>query len=467
MKKINPHIFKAYDIRGIYPGELDEKTAFLIGKAYTDYIREAEGIEEPQIVVGRDARPSSPRIFNALTKGIVEQGGDVFNIGLSTTPMLYWAVNFLTAQGGIMITASHNPKEYNGFKMTRSKAVIISENQGMEEIKDKVLNQEFKKGETKEAIMDRDVKEYYLNYLLKDVKPSFSGKIAIDAGNGMAGILLPRLLERLQVRYLPLYFELDGNFPNHEANPLKEKTLQKLQETIKKEKADLGVAFDGDGDRVSFLTEKGEIIRGDFIGAILSQALLKDHRGGGVVYDIRCSKILPELVKAKGGKPILSRVGHPYIKKKMAETKAILGVELSCHIYFDFDFPLSKSYFESGLFALISFLDVMAKSGKKSSELLAPLKKYYYSGEINFKLTDKKRALSLIEKKYQKISRIDKQDGIRIDVTRKKDWFWFIVRPSNTEPLLRLIMESNQKELFSKELKKIKALIRSEGGEEV
>ena len=464
MSTINSSIFKAYDIRGIYPQDFNEETAYDIGRAYLDYIRSAEKIEEPKIVVGRDARLSSPAIFKGLTEGIINQGADVFDIGFATTPMLYFAINFLGAQGGIMITASHNPPEYNGLKMDREKAIPISGDSGLDIIQEKVLGRNFAEGKNKQAILSESIKEYYIDFLTKDAQIDFKGKIVIDAGNGMTPLILPEVLSRLKIDYIPLYFDIDGAFPNHEANPLKEETLEVLKKTVKKEKALLGVAFDGDGDRVVFITEKGEVISGDFLTAILTENVLKNNPGGKVIYDLRSTRILVETIKKAGGEPIITKVGYPNIRKLMREQEAVLGGEISSHIYFPFQFPLGVSYFESGIYTMIKFLEILAKTKKKPSALLLPLKKYVNSGEINFKVENKERVLSKIEEVYQKEAEFLKIDGLSVDVKRGKDWFWFNVRPSNTEPLLRMILEASRKTIFDEELKNLSNLIASLGG---
>ena len=468
MPKINPSIFRAYDIRGIYPDELNEDTAYNIGRAYLDYIRQVEKVDQPQIVIGRDKRPSSDPIFRALANGVTDQGGDVFDIGYSTTPMLYWAVNFLTAQGGIMITASHNPASYNGLKLTREKAIPISKDSGLEIIQRRALDGKFQKRE-KQALVQKPILPYYVDFLVDSLQISLRGKIVIDAANGMTPLVLPQVLERLNINYQPIYFDIDCTFPNHAANPLKEETLDKLKETIKKEKAILGVAFDGDGDRVVFVTEEGEVIHGDYLTAIFAQHALseKKNHGRAIVYGLRCSRVVAETVQKLGGKGFMTKVGYPNIKKKMREEKAILGGELSSHIYYAFDFPLGKAYFESGIYAMIKFLEILAKSQKKSSELLGPFKKYFNSGEINFETKDKDKILRAIEKAYGKKGGINKLDGILVTVKQGKNWFWFNVRPSNTEPLLRLIMESNRKETLNGELKRIESFIVENGGTRV
>ena len=456
---LDSSIFKAYDIRGIYPSQFNEEAAYDIGRAYLDFIREEEKIAEPQIVIGRDARLSSDKIFKALAKGITDQGGDIFDIGYATTPMLYFGVNFLTAHGGIMITASHNPAQYNGLKMDRELAIPIGANSGLKTIQKKIENQDFKRGETKEAILKKEIIPYYVDFLTKNAKVNIKDKIIIDAGNGMTPLILPHVLEKLKVHYVPLYFDIDCTFPNHEANPLKEETLDKLKEVVKKHKALLGIAFDGDGDRVVFVTEKGEVIRGDYLTGILAQDILKEHEGGKVVYGLRCSRSVKETIENAGGQSIVSPVGYAHIRRIMKENKAIFGGELSSHIYYSFNFPLGTSYFESGIYAMVKFLEILSKTNKKPSALLNLLKKYPNSGEINFEIENKEEMIEKIENIYGKEGRVEKIDGLTVEIKKGKEWFWFNVRPSNTEPLLRMILEASNEKLFKEELKEIKNLI--------
>ncbi len=450
MLKINQNIFRAYDIRGIYPEELNEDAAYNIGRAYLDFIRETEKVDEPQIVIGRDARPSSQKLFQALADGITKQGGDVFDIGLATTPMLYFGVNFLTAHGGIMVTASHNPAEYNGFKLTREKAIPISKDSGMKKIQKKIAQQNFKKGELKEDIVEKPILPYYVNFLAsKAGNIEFNRKIAIDAGNGMTGLVLPQVLEALKLDYIPLYFKIDCTFPNHEANPFKKETLKDLQKTIKKEKAFVGVAFDGDGDRAVFLDEEGEIIRGDFITALLAEDILKKQKGSKILYDLRSMWTPKEIIQKAGGIPIMSKVGHSLIKEQMRQEKAVFAGEMSGHYFFEEFFSC-----ESGILTMIKVLQIIAKQKKSLKELTKPFQKYFHSDEINFKVKDKKHILEKLEKHYSG-GKIYHLDGLTIEF---KDW-WFNVRPSNTEPLLRLNLEAKSRKLMEEKFKEIESLI--------
>jgi len=451
MLKIDPNIFKAYDIRGIYPSELNEKITYNIGRAYLDFIRKTEGIDEPKIAVGRDRKTSSDKIFKALTQGITKQGGDIFDIGYATTPMLYWAVNFLGTHGGIMITASHNPAEYNGFKMTRSKAIPISGETGLKIIQKNAVSEKFKEGESKEAIDYKPITSYYIDFLTKKAKICLKGKVVVDAGNAMTALVLPELLKRLNVEYIPLFFDIDCTFPNHEANPFKEETLSAIKDVMKREKAILGVAFDGDGDRVVFLDEEQKVIRGDFVTSLLAQKVLKDKPEGKVIYDLRSLWTPREAIERAGGKALISKVGHSLIKEQMRKEKAIFAGETSGHYFFEDFFGC-----ESAILAMIKVFEIMTEQRKSLKELVEPFKKYFHSGEINFKVQDKKKILKILKKTYRD-GKKNKLDGLTVEFN---DW-WFNVRPSNTEPLLRLNLEAKNEKLLKEKIEEIKNIIEN------
>lgn len=442
---IKTEIFKSYDIRGVYPRQIDKKSCFLIGRAYLDFIKKFS--EKPKIVIGRDARPSSPDLFKGLTAGIKKEGGRVIDIGEVTTPMLYFGVNYLKADGGIMITASHNPSPYNGLKMTREKAIPISGETGLQEIKEKALS--FKEAKIKEVkVKKQDISKDYISFLTKDKEIDLEGKIGVDCGNGMTGPILRGVFQKLKVNFIPLYFKPDCTFPNHEANPFKEETLNDLKKVIKKEKAILGVAFDGDGDRVVFLDHKAEVIRGDFITSLLAKEILKE-KSGKVLYDLRSLWTPREVIKEAGGIPIMSRVGHSLIKEQMRKEKAVFAGEMSGHYFF-------RDFFgcESGILTMIKILEIVTKEGKSLRELVGEFKKYFHSGEINFKVEDKEKVIKKLEKKYSQ-GKISHLDGLTVEF----DKWWFNVRPSNTEPLLRLNLEAKSKNLMKKKVKEIKNFI--------
>lgn len=448
-ESFNLEIFRAYDIRGLYPQEINEMIVYQIGQALAQFLK------PKKIAVGRDTRLSSPALRKALVKGLREEGVNVIDIGLSTTPMLYFGVNFLKTDGGVMITASHNPGEYNGLKLVREKAIPISEETGLGKIRDLVLTQQTKKKFIKRGrVILKEIKKDYLTFLLEGKRVNLPGKVVVDAGNGMTGLLLEELLNRLSVDYIPLYFEPDCTFPHHEANPLKEETLEGLKRQIREKKAFLGVAFDGDGDRVAFCDEKGELISASCVTALLADQILKETGPGVIIYDLRSSKIIAETVKKRGGKALKVRVGHSFIKKKMEEKKALFAGELSGHFYFPFKFPQGISYFESGIFAMIKIFEIISREKKSLSELVLPFQKYFHSGEINFEIRDKEKALKKLAKIYRD-GRISHLDGLTVEYS---EW-WFNVRPSNTEPLLRLNLEAKRKNLMREKIEEIKEVL--------
>jgi len=446
--KINPEIFKAYDIRGIYPSQINEKVSYLIGRALVLFLKK----KNPKIVVGRDNRLSSPSLFKNLIQGILDQGGEVIDIGLSTTPLLYFATAHWNYDGGVQITASHNPPKYNGFKLVKKEAFPISEKTGILEIKKLVIKGKFGK-KRKGKIQKKKVLDDYLkfNFDLVDLKKIKPQKIVIDSANAVSGIWIPKLAKKIKAKVFHLFFQLDGSFPNHLPNPLIKENLKDLQKEVKTKKANLGVAFDGDGDRIIFVDEKGKIVSGDLIGALLSSILLRDNPGAKILYDLRSSNVLPETIKKLKGLPIQNRIGHSFIKERMRKEKALFSSELSGHYY------LRDLYFcEAPLFVLLKILEEISEKNKKLSELISPFIKYFHSGEINFKIKDKEKIIKLLRKKYR-LGKITLIDGIRIDF---KD-FWFLVRPSQTEPILRLVVEAKTKELMQKKKKELSLLIKT------
>ena len=445
---MNPKIFKAYDIRGIYPEEINEEAAYKIGAAFAVFIKKASNKEKPQIVVGRDNRKSSDSLFNALSRGLIEQGVDVVDIGLSATPTLYFSVSNYKYDGGINITASHNPKQYNGLKMVREMAIPLSGDSGIEEIKEMVLADNFSEAEKKGEIIKRDVSDDYIS--INKTKDSFDSKMIVDTANSVSGVLISKMFDRTNLTHI--FSELDPDFPNHEPDPLKKENIEKLQKKVIEDKADLGAAFDGDGDRVFFIDELGEIISSDMILSLIASIILKENSNNKILYDIRCSNIVRETVESLRGEAVMSRVGHSFIKALMKEKDIIFGAEYSGHYYL----KQGDSYYESPYFVVFNILEEMKKSGKKLSQLIEPFKKYYHSGEINFKVDNKEEIIEKVKEKYinGKLSTID---GVRIDFD---DW-WFSIRASNTEPILRLIIEGKTKEIMEEKLKEIQNLILS------
>ncbi len=453
---INSSIFKAYDIRGLYPNEINKDIAFRIGQAYAQYT----GVNA--VVLGRDMRTSSPELFDALTEGLIDAGADIIDVGLVATPEFYFAVANGDYDGGIMVTASHNPGKYNGFKLVRNGAVPIGAGSGMEEIQDLVLKGE-KVSRSRGTIVKIDVLGDYLDkvFSLIDVsKINPRLRVVLDTGNGMAGVVELDLWKRLPCRVAAQHLEPDGNFPNHEANPLKEENVRDLAERIGLEKADLGIAFDGDGDRVGFVDERGELIRGDFIIALIAREILKTNVGAKIMSDIRCSQIVADEVVKFGGRHFISKVGHAFIKHQLCEIDAIFAGELSAHFYFRDFYGV-----ECSDLAMLYILKIMSESSKKLSELVAPLKQYYHSGEINFEVKDKQTVLKNLEQRFFSFHpKISNLDGLRLDFedprTGEIDW-WFNVRSSNTEPLLRLNMEARTAEQLKKRLGELTESIKS------
>lgn len=445
---MNPKIFKAYDIRGIYPDELNEEAAYKIGAAFAVFIKKVSNKEKPQIVVGRDNRKSSDVLFDSLSKGIISQGADVIDIGLSATPTFYFSVVNYDHDGGVNITASHNPKQYNGLKMVREKAIPLNESSGIGEIKELAMS-DLVSGEKVGEITKKDVLNDYIS--INKEQEDFDIKIIVDTANSVSGVLVPKMFDRLKLNHI--FSDLDGEFPNHEPDPLKEENTEKLQKKVIEDKADIGVAFDGDGDRVFFIDEKGEILSSDMILALIASIILKDNPDNRILYDIRCSNIVRETIEALKGEAIASRIGHSFIKALMREKDIFFGAEYSGHYYL----KQRDSYYEAPYFVIFSILKEMKKTGKKLSELIEPFRKYYHSGEINFKAENKEEIIEKVKNKY-----IDGKmltiDGVRIDFN---DW-WFSIRSSNTEPILRLIVEGKTQEKMEEKLKEIEQIIQAQ-----
>ena len=447
MPKFDSSIFKAYDIRGIYPAQLNEETAYLVGKAMVEYLK-------PQkIAVGRDMRLSSHALFENLTKGIIEAGSDVVDIGLCSTDELYFAVGKFGFDGGVMITASHNPKEYNGFKICRKEAVPLSGDSGLKEIQQIIATGKFSIPKNKGNVIKKDITDDYIKHILSfvDVKKIKPFKIVVDAGNGMAGLLVPKLFEKLPGQLIPMFFELDGSFPNHPASPIEPENLKFLQQRVIKEQAFLGAAFDGDADRVFFVDEKAKMLGGDIVTALVAKNLLKKEKRATILYNLICSRTVPKVIEENGGKAVKTRVGHALIKPLMKQHNAIFGGEHSGHFYYGDNF-----YADSALITLVVFLELLSEENKKVSELVGEIDLYFRSGEINSKVEDIPQKLKEIEKNYSK-GKLDHLDGLTVEFP---DW-WFNLRPSNTEPLLRLNVEADSPELLQEKTQELLSLIRS------
>jgi phosphomannomutase len=447
---LDPDVFKAYDVRGIYPGQLDEVGAEAIGRAYV------EQFEPRRMAVGRDMRLSSPAMQEALIRGATAAGADVLDLGLVGTEMVYFAVGSLELEGGIMVTASHNPKEYTGMKLVRRGALPVGSESGLLDVRDRALASntvlQSRSGGSVEAY---DIWPAYVERVLSfvdagTIKPL---RVVIDAANGMAGAMLPPVLERLPVEAVRCHFEPDGSFPNHEPNPLLPENREFIVQKTLEEKADLGIAFDGDADRCFFVDDTGEFVPGDFVTALFAESVLGKEPGAKIIYDVRASRAVPETVERDGGVPLVERVGHAFIKARMRKDDAAFAGEVSGHYYFR-DF----SQADSGVVPFLLMLELISKRGARLSEILAPLRsRYFITGEINTPVPDVALKLQELKERYGGDGRVSHRDGISIDFD---DWH-FNVRPSNTEPLLRLNLEATSQELMEQKRDEVLGLIRS------
>ncbi len=434
-------IFKAYDIRGIYPTQINGELAEAIGRAYVTFTG------AKKVVVGRDMRPHSVDMFEGLAKGITAQGADVIDIGLCSTPMSYFANGKLGAEGSIMITASHNPGEWNGLKLCRANAVPISGATGIADIEKIVMDKSWTESSTTGTVSTYDIASEYTAFLRDFAKMDRKLKIVVDYANAMGLYEIAGILDMFEI--IPMYDTLDGTFPNHEANPLHEATLDAIRAKVVEVGADFGAAFDGDADRCGFIDNEGGIIPMDLFTALIAQDILSEGPAT-ILYDLRSSRAVKECIEENGGTAIMSRVGHAFIKQQMRETNAVFAGELSGHYYFKENFTA-----ESQALALIKLSNLVCKSGKKVTELVAPLRRYAFSGEINSTVADVAPILATIRSKYA--------DGetYELDGFSSEYPTWhFNVRASNTEPLLRLIVEAESVELMEEKRDELLSIIR-------
>ena len=435
-------IIKAYDIRGLVKDEITPDFSFSLGLAFAKFL---EYEREPgTIVVGEDMRPSSPLLADAFSDGVMSQGMDVIRIGLASTDMLYFASGKLNLPG-IMFTASHNPAKYNGMKLCKSGARPIGQETGLVKIRQLIEQGVPISNRPIGSVRNQDLLKDYVDYLLSLFQDKAFKKrklkVVIDAGNGMAGFTAPAVMERLNIELIPMYFELDGNFPNHEANPIEAKNLKDLQKRVRKEKADIGLAFDGDADRCFLINEKSELVNPSALTSLIAVHQLKTKPGSTIIYNLISSRAVSEVIAENGGIGVRSRVGHSYIKSLMAETGAIFGGEHSGHFYFS-NFWRA----DSGMLAALYALSGLMASKNTLSELLKPFNRYVASGEINSKVKNVEKSIDLIRTKYSDKYLVDELDGLTITA----DSWWFNLRPSNTEPLLRLNVEADtEKEMVS------------------
>jgi phosphomannomutase len=447
---LNPAIFKAYDIRGIYPGEINEDIARQIGRGFVTYLKAT------RIGVSRDMRVSSPSLASAFIEGATLQGADVVDYGMMATDMLYFASVTDALQGGAQITASHNPGEYNGIKMVREEAQPLSGDAGLGDIRDMIVSDTLPQTGARGSVSRREILPEYIDKVMSFIDPSLIKpfNVVADAGHGMAGLVAPKLFERLPCKVTTLCFNIDGTFPNHESNPLLEENRRDITAEVIRQKADIGIAWDGDADRCFFLDGTGEFISGDFITALLAEAFLLKHPNTTIIYDLRASHAVKDTVERMGGRALMNRVGHAFIKQRMRAEDGIFAGEVTGHYYFR-DFY----YADNGFIPALLILELMSKKNKPLRDLLQPYReRYFISGEINTKLKsmdEVPKKLAAIEARY-KDADIAKLDGISVDYP---EWH-FNVRASNTEPLLRLNLEATTPETMEKKRDEVLGVIR-------
>lgn len=446
--RVNPSIFKAYDIRGIYPDDLNEAIAYAIGRAFVTLL------EVDTVIVGRDMRLSGPQIFTAVTEGLTDQGADVIDIGMVSTDQYYYACATLN-HAGMMVTASHNPAQYNGFKMVRHMPYLLSGDEGIQDLRRLVEQESFPLPRRQGAITSTDLSAGFVSKVLSliDVPALKPLKVIADTGNGMVGPILKRVYSELPVQLTGMYLEPDGSLPNHGLDPLQPENRAELQQRVVDEGADIGFAFDGDGDRFFTIDDRGQFVSGDFLTALVSQYFLHKYPGSKIIYDVRASWAVPDLIRQAGGIPLMERVGHAFIKRRMAQENAVFAGEVTGHYYFRDFF-----YADSGILPSLIIMEMLSKQGVKLSDLLKPLEaKYFISGEINTRINvDPQAKMQELAAAYSD-GQIHWLDGISVIYD---DWH-LNVRPSNTEPLLRLNLEAKSKALMEAKRDEVLKLIRS------
>ena len=440
--------FQSNDIRCIYEKELDEDMIYKIGRAVVSHLK------CKQIFVGRDMRHSSRPLFKALSKGVIEQGADVIDLGMVDTPFIYFASGFFKKPAAI-ITASHNSIKYNGVKLVKSGSEPIGEDTGLNKIKELVKKNIFPKIKKKGELIKENMSSQYRDYVLSFINKNELGrlKVVIDAGKGMAGKMIPIIYKGLPIKIIRQDFELEGENPNHAANPAIFKNLRKLRERVVEEKADLGMAFDSDMDRIFLIDEKGRILNSSVTGSLIIKNLL-EKKGTSIIYSLICSKIVPETIKKLGGRALKTKVGHSYIKRKMRETNSLFAVEHSGHYYY------SRNYYaDSGIITSLIILEILSKNKLPLSELVAEFHKYSKMEETNFKVKDNQKFLRKIESHYRKKNpkKVEHSVGLTIEFEN----FWFNIRPSTTESLLRVNLEADDKETMNREMKYLRVLLKS------
>ncbi len=447
--KVNPGIFKAYDIRGIYPDDLNEEAGYAIGRAFVAFLK------VDTVVVGRDMRLSGPQMFDAVTRGLMDQGADVINIGMVSTDQYYYACATLD-QAGIMVTASHNPAQYSGLKMVKKMPQLLSGDAGIQDLRRIVESDDFPEPTRQGTMSEKDLSEAFVEMVLSliDIDALAPLKVIADTGNGMVGPILKRVYDRLpSIDLTGMYLDPDGSLPNHGLDPLQPENRAELEQRVVADGADVGFAFDGDGDRFFTIDDRGEFVSGDFLTALMGQYYLEKYPDSKILYDVRASWAVPDLIIADGGTPLMERVGHAFIKRRMAKEDAVFAGEVTGHYYFkDFFFA------DSGIVPSLIILEMLSKTGAKLSDLLKPLEaKYFISGEINTRISgDPKSKMQELADIF-KDGKVEWLDGVSVTYD---DWH-FNVRPSNTEPLLRLNLEAKSKTLMEEKRDQIVAIIRA------
>lgn len=451
---IPENIFKAYDIRGLADEELSEEMAYRLGRAFIVFLREKWlNLENKKVVIGQDMRLTSPKFSESIIRGFMAEGIDCIDIGLCSTPLFNFAcAHYPDHVGGIMVTASHNPAEYNGFKLTMGDGLPIGLITGMERIKQLVLENNFSDSiKTAQKTKFNPYPDYEKKiFSLVDKNSLKNKKIVIDFGNGMGSVTFDRLLKTLPIEVSYLYSEPDGNFPHHEANPLKTDTLLDLQKKVLIEKADFGFALDGDADRIGLVDELGQVVPASFVGGLVGLEVLQKHPGDLMYYDLRCSRAVKEIWEENSAKTDICKVGHANIKKMMKDSGAVFASELSLHLYFHDTYDL-----ECPELAFLYILKILSENNKTLSEIWQPMNRYFHSGEINFEVEDKNKVLNFLKEKYND-AQVNTLDGLLFTYP---DW-WFNVRASNTEPVLRLNLEAHTEEKMKEKVAEIKEIIK-------
>ena len=448
-------IYKAYDIRGIYPDQINEEVAYGIGRAYADILREELESKEITIVVGCDMRISSPQLTKSIIDGITKQGVNVIYIGLSSTPTFYFAVARYGYDGGMQISASHNPKEYNGVKIVKAKAYPVGYDTGLDEIERRVNENDFLKCEFIGDVSEReDVLDEELRVSLKYADPGKIKplKVVADVANSMGAPFLDKLFSKLPCKLVRMNFKLDGSFPVHQADPFQEKNIVDLKKRVISEGADLGLATDGDGDRIFFVDDKGELVDPAIVRGLLAKIVLRENPGATICYDIRPGRITYDMIVENGGKPVVTRVGHSLIKAQAIDENAIFAGESSGHFFLDIEY----GFFEVPMIIVLKILEEISMENRNFSEIIRPLRKYQHSGEINSEVENKEAKMKELAERYKDAGNISWLDGVTIEF----DDFWFNVRPSNTEPLLRLNLEAETKDIMEQKRDEVLKIIR-------